>query len=888
MTETLYVIDGHAQAYQAFYAMGGLSSPNGIPTGAIFGFTNILRSILQKQQPTYCVVVFDAKGPTFRHERYPAYKAQRKPMPEELIPQFDWIKQILEGYRIPVFEVSGFEADDLMGTLARQASNLDIAVTLVTPDKDMKQLLGPLTNMYISRKNEFITSDSLLDSDGLRPDQFCDFLGLTGDSVDNIPGIPGVGPKTAKKLLLEFETLEAVLASADQVRGKKLQERLRDHQDQALLSRELATINVQAPVEFQPDTCRRQSPDLNRLTEIFETLGFRRFLNNSSPKSVTKDAHYHLVDSQEKLNKLLARWKLESRFAFDLETTSTDPTQATLVGISVSFKEAEAFYIPIRVPKGEDYIEESTALASIEPFVTDPNRERVGQNLKYDDVVLACHGIQPGPVFLDTLIAAWLLNPSQRGGRSLDALALAHLNYKTVPIHTLIGKGKSQKTLDQVSVTEVCTYACEDADIAFRLASILEKALHQEKLWELFSQLEMPLLRVLVGMEATGITLDRDLLKQISERLGERIEHLREWIHTSAGHPFNIDSPAQLRTVLFDELELPPGKKTKTGYSTDAEVLEQLRDKHPIAGLLLEYRGLVKLTSTYVDALPRLIHPTTGRIHTSFHQSGTATGRLSSSDPNLQNIPIRTTEGRKIRAAFVAPTANHQLVSADYSQVELRMLAHLSSDQTLTEAFKHGEDIHTSLAASIFDTSPDQVSAEQRRQAKAVNFGIVYGQTPFGLSKELGIPRDEAAEFIDAYHQRFPGVTQWIQEVIKRAESEGEVQTLLGRRRPLPGLSSQQPMQRDASRRMAVNTIVQGSAADLIKRAMIDVYQAIYQKELPATLLLQIHDELLFEIESCHLDQACPQIESLMTNALPLQVPLVVDLASGSNWADTK
>ncbi|MBI4615323.1 MAG: DNA polymerase I, partial [Planctomycetes bacterium] len=981
--------DGHSQLYQAYYATQGFLSPAGKPTGASYGFTSMLHRLLREAEPDYVAVVFDAPGPTFRHEAFPEYKAHRPPPPEDLHPQIEQIREILDAQHIPVFSVPGFEADDLLATLARRAAELGVDVYLVTTDKDLKQTLSDRVRLYNARSGKILDRDALLAEEGLAPEQIPEYLALVGDTSDNIPGVPGIGPKTARKLLQEHGSIGGILAALDRLGGKKVREELGRHGERAKANLALTTV-AEVPVEFDLASCRRSAPDVERLAAIYRDLGFRKFLSDlpapsgpsapapvpaparreldtdrrsghpwpsllpegaspprhgasstpivapgglrplglprrhpgapadspappapessrpsrlvqvelfpdtteRSPKAplptsvpdAPEGADYRTIASLGALEGLVQEFSDARRFAVDLETTSTDPTRAEIVGISMSRRPGTARYIPVRAPEGEPRLDLATVIERLRPLLEDPSREKVGQNIKYDHVVFARSGVLIEPIGFDTLVAAYLLDPNARGGRTLDELAEVHLGIQTMPIEEVIGKrGKGQLRMDQVAVERVSRYACEDADVSLALTEVLEKKVVAAEQLALLREVELPLIPVLATMERNGIRVDLDVLAAVGREIDGRLVGLAEKIHAEAGIPFNIDSPKQLQEILFDRLGLPRTRKTKTGYSTDAEVLEELAALHPICGLLLEYRHLQKLKNTYVETLPALVHPETGRIHSSFNQTQTATGRLSSSEPNLQNIPVRTELGRRIRAAFVASPGARLLV-ADYSQIELRMLAHLSRDEGLSRAFAEGADIHAFVAAQISGKPIAQVTGDERRRAKAVNFGIVYGQTPFGLSRELGISRQDATDFIDAYFRRYPGVKAYIDRVIEEAHARGEVRTILGRRRPLPGIDSKNPTRRAQLERMAVNTTVQGSAADLIKRAMISLHTLARRGTLQADMLLQIHDELVFEVDAGGVEAAREILVREMTGAMELNVPLVVDVSAGRNW----
>ncbi|MFH0910045.1 MAG: DNA polymerase I [Planctomycetota bacterium] len=893
MTQTLYLIDGHAQTYRAFYAVEGLHAPDGRPTGAVFGFTRMLMDTLRRHSPDYIAVVFDTPAPTFRHKAYEAYKATRKPMPQALIDQIPVIQEVVQAFRIPIFTLDGYEADDVIGTLARQALDKNLEVVLVSGDKDLGQLLEPRVRLYDPRKDLFIDAGAYRKNKGFPPELLPDVLGLMGDSSDNIPGVPGVGEKTASKLLREYGSLEEILAHADEIPGK-LGERLRSNVQGARLSRELATIDCRAPVTLELEDCRRAPPDETHLLALYDDLGFESLKKNLPPalsadKEEAKTRDYRLVDTAEAFRDFLPLLKKERHLAFDVETTSADPMRAELVGMSFSWKPRTGWYLPFRAPEGEPFLD-TQVIERLKPLLSDPDVAKTGHNLKYDTLVMRRAGIPLQGISFDSMLASHLVSGHLRG-HSLDAVASRLLHVKTTTIDELIGKGKKQITMDRVPVERVSPYAAEDADIALRLEAALRPRLAEEGLLELFQEVELPLSRVLTDMQAWGIRLDARRLADMSREMERELERLTGEIHYLAGHPFNIASPKQLAEVLFDELKFPVVRRTKTGRSTDEQVLSDLATvKHPkqaLLKLLLRYRTYAKLKSTYIDALPQMVNPDTGRIHTTFHQTGTATGRLSSSDPNLQNIPVRSEEGRGIRAAFV-PEEGWELLSSDYSQIELRMLAHFSGDAALREAFDRGKDIHVAVAAQVFGTPESEVTPEERRAAKAVNFGIIYGQTAFGLSQATEMNRGEARRFIERYFQSHPRVDAYLKETIAAAHEQGRVRTILGRKREIPELASSNKTQRTQAERMAVNTVLQGSAADLIKKAMIAIHRRLGEEGLKSRMILQIHDELVLECPPKEVTRAKAIVRKEMEGAMRLEVPLVVDLGVGSNWLEVK
>ena len=905
MAKRLFLIDAHSYLYQAFYAIRRLTASDGTPVNAVYGFTNLLMRLFTDIKPDYVAVAMDTPGKTFRHERYDEYKATRKEMPSELQAQIPLIRDVMDAFGVPVFAVEGFEADDIIAAIAKRAETEEIETFIVTRDKDAKQLLSSRIRMFNTRDDSTFGPEDLQREWGVAPGQVVDVLALMGDASDNIPGVPGVGEKTALKLIHEFGSLENVLKNADTVKGKKLGRNLREYADQARMSRELVILRLDVPLDMDFNQWRPGvNVDGELLTRLFEKYGFKRLLKMLARLVPEQEAtgmavgrvegeqeridssRYRLIDSEAAFSRLLAELRSRDSFAVDTETTSEQPMRAELVGISFSWKKGEACYLPMMGADAPWLPDRGAALDALRPVLEDGVVAKVGQNLKYDMVVLRRHGVNLLGADFDTMVAAWLLD-SSRTRYNIDALAGDYLNYRKVPTSDLIGKGKNRITMDRVPVRRVCEYACEDADVAWRLREVLEPVLKQENLEGLFRGVEMPLVGVLADMEFNGVALDREFLRRMSEETGRQIDALVAEIHKEAGEEFNVASTRQLGEILFTKRKLKPLKKTKTADSTDAEVLETLarRTDDPLPAMVLEYRRFSKLKSTYIDALPAMINDSTGRIHTSFNQTGTATGRLSSSDPNLQNIPVRTELGRKIRRALIAGGENTVLLTADYSQIELRMLAHLSGDESLTQAFMAGRDIHRHVASQVYGVSEDEVAPEMRRQAKAVNFGIIYGQSAYGLSREVGIPIPEARRFIDAYFARYGGVRTFLDGVVRDAESNGFVRTILNRKRPIPEITSQSPVHRSAAHRAAMNTVIQGSAADLIKVAMNNIFEKIAGRG-DIKMALQIHDELLFEVDTGAVEQCRKMVEEEMTGAMKLCVPLKVDIGVGRNWLE--
>jgi DNA polymerase-1 len=883
----LFLIDGHSHLYRAFFAVKGLTSPEGRPTNAVFGFTAMLRKLLREQKPDYLAVAFDMPGKTFRHDLFEEYKATRVKPPDEFIAQIPLTREVLDALQVPVYAREGYEADDVLGTLAVQAAGRGLEVVIVTGDKDAAQLLGPNISVLDTGKDQTLTAEKLRERDGIAPEQVIEVMALSGDPTDNVPGVPHVGPKTALQLVREYGTMENVLAHAGEVRSGRLRENLTQHADSARLSRQLVTIDTKAPVELSLDACLVKPPDPERLIPVFQKLGFRQFIAEFPVAPTREEAAYHLVDAEEAFERLLAALRAQKRFSIDLETTSASPMLAEIVGLSVCWKPKEAWYIPTRAPAPNPTLDTEKVLAALRPILVNESVGKIGQNIKYDAVVLRHHGVELRGIVFDTMIAAYVLD-AERRRYGLDELAADYLSYRMIPISDLIGKGKKQITMDRVPARKVCDYCCADSDIALRLSEILEKQLRGQKMYDLFAQVEMPLVPVLAEMEFQGIGLDVAALRAMSQWLEQKMAKLEKQIYQEAGEEFNIGSTQQLAKILFEKLRLPRGRKTRTGSSTDSDVLDQLAAGHRLPALVLEYRQLSKLKSTYADALPEMVAPGTNQLHTSFNQAATTTGRLSSSDPNLQNIPIRTETGERIRKAFVAADPRNRLLTADYSQIELRILAHLSGDAALREAFAQDVDIHRFVAAQIHGVQPEEVTPAMRRVAKTTNFGIIYGQGPYGLARQLKIPNEEATAFIEAYFQRYPGVKAFIERTIAEARKNGSVTTLLGRRRPLPGLNDPDRATRAFAERAAVNTVIQGAAADMIKVAMIRIARRLRGEKMRTKMLLQIHDELLFEVPPSEELSATDLVSTEMSAALKMDVPVKVNVALGRNWSEAK
>ncbi len=847
----------------------------------------MLQKLLREHHPEYVVVVFDTKWATHRHTSYREYKANRKPTPDELQVQIPLIYKVVRAYNIPVYAAKGYEADDLIGTLVKLLSDKPIEVIIVTLDKDMEQLLCPQVKILNTKKGAMIDSESLLREKGIRPEQVVDVFALSGDASDNVPGVPGIGDKTALELIKKWGSLETVLANVNHISGKKRQENLRLFTDQARLSQKLLKLYSDIPIQFDVNACKLNTEENKKLKKLFKTFGFNTLLTDMVATAKTEETRYMLIDTMDKFNTFLDQLKKQRVFAVDCETTSVNPLKAQIVGISFSWEAREAYYIPVMAPEGTAHIEKDAVLSKIRTVLEDKNINKIGQNIKYDLLLLRKYNIILQGIVFDTMIASYLLNPGKRN-HNLDDIAFEYLSYKTISTLELLGSGKEQVTMDRVDVAKVCQYACQDADISFRLACVMEPLLKKEELLRLLLDIETPLIYVLSEMEWNGIHLDTHVLQDMSDNLTTKLQQLEKDIYASVGYEFNISSPKQLSEILFDKLELPHVRRTKTGLSTDANVLATLAWQHTLPKLILEYRQLTKLKNTYVDALPSMINQNTGCIHTSFNQTVTATGRLSSSAPNLQNIPIRTDMGRDIRRAFIPSENNAVFLSADYSQIELRILAHFSEDHALVTAFHQDKDIHSTVASAIYRVSIEHVTPEMRQNAKAVNFGIVYGLSDFGLSRDTGLSLGEAREFIKTYFDLYQGVKIFRDKVIEEARTRGYVKTLFHRKRFISDLRSADKKRRNLSERIAVNTIIQGSAADLIKVAMNNIHAQLKKGSYEAKMLLQIHDELLFEVHESKLALTRFMVQEEMSHAVTLNIPIKVNIKTGKNWMETE
>ena len=919
----LFLLDAYALIYRAYYGL--IKNPRinskGVNTSAIFGFVNTLEEVLRKENPTHIAVGFDPAGPTFRHEAFEQYKAQREETPEVIRQSVPVIKEIIRAYNIPLIEVTGYEADDVIGTLAKEAEKAGFDTYMMTPDKDYGQLVSPHIFIYKPlfggnfevRGVEEVTAKYGIE----RPEQVIDILGLMGDASDNIPGCPGIGEKTAMKLVQEFGSIENLLAGTEKLKGAT-KTKIESHTEEIKFSKFLATIKTDVPVTFDEEALRRSPVDEEALRKIFEELEFRnlaeRILGKNTPtppaaestpvqgslfdlfategtseekystlRDVNSTPHaYQLFNKEEDMVRLAHTLETCQKFAFDTETTGIEPMTAELVGMSFAIDEGEAYYVPVPAEKAA-----AERIVNIfKKALENPSSQKIGQNIKYDYIMMRRYGVRPAGAFFDTMVAHYLLQPEQR--HNMDYLAEIYLGYKTIHIEELIGpKGKGQRSMRDVAPEQVYPYAAEDADITLQLKNRLEGELAREGMEPLFYDIEMPLVRVLAEMEICGVRIDTEALRRSSADLGKRLAAIEQEIYELAGTPFNISSARQVGEILFERLKIDEkARKTKTGqYSTTEEVLEKLRYRHPVVDKILTYRGLRKLLSTYIDALPELINPATGKIHTSFNQTVTATGRLSSSNPNLQNIPIRDDEGREIRRAFI-PEEGALFFSADYSQIELRIMAHLSGDPAMTEAFVSGHDIHAATAAKIYKVGIDEVTKEMRRKAKTANFGIIYGISTFGLAERLNIPRSEAKQLIDGYFETFPRVKQYMEQSIEVAREKGYVETLNGRKRMLPDINSHNSVVRGYAERNAINAPIQGSAADIIKIAMVRIFDRFEREGLQAKMILQVHDELNFTVPLTEIDTVSRIVKEEMERAATLRVPLIADTGTGSNWLE--
>lgn len=921
----LILIDGSSYLYRAFHAYPGTMSNGDIPTNAVYGVVNMLRSMMRQFASDRIAVIFDAKGKTFRDDMYPEYKANRPPMPDDLRCQIEPLHNVIRAMGLPLISISGVEADDVIGTLAHQASQQGIPVLISTGDKDMAQLVDENVTLINTMTNVVLDREGVIEKFGIPPELIIDYLALMGDKVDNIPGVPGVGDKTATALLQGIGSMEKLYQNLDDIaplgfRGSKtMAKKLEDNKENALLSYQLATIKLDVEMEFKPEQLVKEQPNTDELIKLYGQLVFKSWLNelleggtgvveaieksgaavpsapSASENQVEIDrsaisidrSQYETILDQERFNHWLEKLKASDVFAFDTETDSLDYMVANLIGVSFATEEGVAAYVPV----AHDYLDapqqldRDWVLEQLKPLLEDDNQAKVGQNLKYDASIVARYGIEMRGIKFDTMLASYVYN-SVGGKHDMDSLALRFLQHSCISFEQVAGKGKKQLTFNQIDLEQASPYAAEDADVTLRLHHRLNESLAKDdKLNAIYHEIEMPLVPVLSRIERTGVLIDDMKLSAQSQEIAVRLDELEQKAYELAEQEFNMNSPKQLQALLFEKMGLPVIKKTPSGTpSTNEEVLQELALDYPLPKLILEYRSLAKLKSTYTDKLPKMINPETGRVHTSYHQAVTATGRLSSTDPNLQNIPIRNEEGRRIRQAFIAPHG-YKILAVDYSQIELRIMAHLSGDKALLEAFREGKDIHAATAAEIMGTTIDLVSSEQRRRAKAVNFGLIYGMSAFGLAKQLGIPRGEAQDYMNKYFERYPGVMQYMEDTRSAASEQGYVETIFGRRLHLPEIQSRNGMRRKAAERAAINAPMQGTAADIIKKAMLLVDEWIEKEgDGRVKLLMQVHDELVFEVQETALAEIETKVQELMESAATLAVPLIAEAGHGDNW----
>ncbi|WP_133130659.1 DNA polymerase I [Legionella yabuuchiae] len=889
MSKPLVLVDGSSYFFRAFHALPPLTNSKGQPTGAIYGVANMIKRLIKDYEPTYMAVVFDAKGKTFRDEWYPQYKANRPPMPDELSSQFKPLQEVLKAMGLPLLTMDGVEADDVIGTLAVKATSKDMTVLISTGDKDMAQLVNEDVTLINTMTNKTMNPEGVKDKFGVTPEQIIDYLTLTGDTSDNIPGVPKCGPKTAVKWLEQYDTLDNLMEHADEI-GGKVGENLRESLDQLPLSKKLVTIKTDLELSLTMDDLKRSDINHDKLIELAREYEFKTWLKelleaeekNNHDKKNSTNLQFELITNQDTLNQWIKSLQACEAFCIDTETTNLDAMSAELVGISLAIEPDKPAYIPLKHQDGIEQLPFEDTLNALKPILEHPNIKKIGQNLKYDYIVLKNHGITLNGIAYDTMLESYVLN-STAARHDMDSLALKYLGHKTISYADVAGTGAKQLRFDQIPVSKAAPYAAEDADVTIKLHETLYP-LMDERLRSVFQTIEIPLLTVLAEMERCGVLIDKDTLAEQGKRLKAELELLQQEALTITGKPFNLNSPKQLQEILFEEQKLPVLAKTPTGQPSTAEaVLQELAYDYRLPAVILRYRSLSKLVSTYIDALPKRINPTTKRVHTSYNQAVAATGRLSSSDPNLQNIPIRTDEGRMIRKAFIAPS-NHLILAADYSQIELRIMAHLSQDESLLNAFAKGWDIHTATASEIFGVPQKEVSSHQRRSSKAVNFGLIYGMSAFGLAKQIGVEREQAQSYIDRYFQRYPGVLDYMERTRTLARRQGYVETVFGRRLHLPEINARNMMRQKAAERTAINAPMQGTAADIIKQAMIAIHQWQSTANPNTRMIMQVHDELVFEVHQEVVDSVKEKIKQLMETTVELSVPLEVAIGVGNNW----
>jgi len=886
----LFLVDGNSLLYRSYYAIQRLSNSAGFPTNAIFGFVSTLKKLIEAEKPDYLGIVFDTKGPTVRHQLFKDYKAQRKPMPEDLVVQVPVLKKLIAALRIPLYESETHEADDVLASLARIASGRKVRSVIVTTDKDLLQVIDGMTSVYNPAKEVTIDKAGVKGFFGAEASQVADVLSLWGDPSDNIPGVPGIGDKTAKSLIEEFGSLDNLLENLDRVKNPRVREKIEQNRETLEMSRKLVAIEKGLDLKFDLEAFALSEPDAREAGKIFQELEFTSLLGAFVKPKAAGPKNYKVILDEGELRTLAAAMKKAGRFALDTETDSPFPTRARLVGMSFAMKPGKAYYLPLRheYPGAPPQVPVGRALDILKPVLEDPAVLKIGQNIKYDLIVLAREGVELRGVDVDTMVLSYLLEPNW-GKHGLEKIALHYIGTTKEPYESVVGKGKKQVTMDQVDIRQAATYACLDADLTFQLGTVLREKVRERRLDRLYGDIERPLIELLARMEIWGVKVDTRALKDLSDGLGTDLRRLEKMIYELAGQEFNINSPQQLSSILFNKLNLPATKKTKVNrsFSTSIDILQELAPLHPLARYVLEYRQAAKLKSTYADALPLLIDPATGRIHTSYNQTVASTGRLSSSDPNLQNIPARGELGKRFRRAFI-PEETDVFLAADYSQIELRILAHLSGDPALVETFLQDRDIHEETAARVFGEGANLFKDEMRRRAKIINFSVIYGTSAFSLAKELGTSAGEAQKFIDRYYEKYPKVREFLEKMVEDARDKGYSETILGRVRQVPELKQADKVIQQAGRRIALNNPIQGSAADVMKKAMLDVWEGMKKRKLRSKMILQVHDELVFEVPEDERENMEELVRDRLENVCVLRVPLKVHLGWGKNWADAK
>lgn len=881
MKKKLILIDGANYIFRAYYAIRPLSTSYGLPTNAIYGFIRMLLKIMRDLKPDYWAVIFDSKEPTFREKEYSEYKANRKKPPDDLVQQFPHFPRVIDAFSVPALSFPGYEADDIIATIVKRESSPDLEILILSGDKDLMQLVSDDVKILDEMKGLTVGKQEVYEKLGVYPERVVDLLSLSGDSSDNVPGVSGIGLKGAAKLISEYNGLDFILQNTDKIKGS-VGKKIQDGRDMAILSKRLVELAMDVPVDYSLKDLNRIDFDVDKVRPILKEFEFSKLLSEIAPEKGLDFSHYRLITKEDDLRDYLRRAVEKGILSFDLETTSLNVIDAKIAGISLAYEHGEAVYVPIGHDLGEQ-LNADFVLKELEKILCDPNVKKVGQNLNYDLSILKNHGIEILDIYFDTMLASYLINPSAQHG--LDALSELYLGHHMISYEDVTGKGKDQILFSKVDLQTARDYACEDADVALRLFERFEQELKDESLYDLFTDMELPLIHVLVDMQLKGMKADKEKLKNLGAEFGEKLAELEKQIFSLSGFEFNIGSPSQLGEILFVKMGIPGGRKTKTGFSTDQGVLEKLAPKYEIAKLVLNYRSISKLKHTYADSLMTAINQRTGRIHTSFNQVGTATGRLSSSGPNLQNIPARTQEGRKIKSCFIAEDG-FKFISADYSQIELRILAHVSDDEVLVKAFLDGLDVHTITASGIFGVKVKDVTSEQRSVGKTINFSVLYGQSPYGLSEMLGISPSEAKDYIDNYFKRYPKVAHLRDKVIEETKRTQVVKTIFGRRRFLPDINSRNQSVENAAQRAAFNTVFQGSAADIMKKAMIAVHKDLKNVSADSNIVMQVHDELLIESRICDVEKVSQFVKEKMETAVKLSVPLLVDVNTGFTWAD--